>query len=134
MKKDDGVRILVRCVWFCFFLFLGVTFSSCRSNKNNNEQLTVAIKEYSSVLYRTENKENLLAKYYISEEAAENYVVITLPNKEEITLPQVISASGARYSDGEKFEWWTKGSQGILKTTQKNNAEPIYLQCVSLSK
>ncbi|OJF75855.1 MAG: hypothetical protein BKP49_10375 [Treponema sp. CETP13] len=134
MKKNVSFKLLSSVLCFCLAFILGISVVGCRSDKKDSAQLTVTISNYTSIMYRTENKENLIAKYYNSSDNTENYVVLILPNDEEITLTEVISASGARYSDGAKYEWWTKGPQGILKTTPKKGAAPIYLQCVSIAK
>ena len=134
MKKNVGFKSVVGVLFLCLVFILGISIVGCRSDKKDGEQLTVKISNYTSILYRTENKENLRAKYYSSADNKENYVLLILPNDDEITLTEVVSASGARYSDGDKYEWWTKGPQGILKTTPKKGAAPIYLQCVSIAK
>jgi membrane-bound inhibitor of C-type lysozyme len=37
------------------------------------------------------------------------------PGSPLLTLPQLLSASGARYSDERLWQWWSKGSGGVLQ-------------------
>jgi membrane-bound inhibitor of C-type lysozyme len=53
-------------------------------------------------------------------------VVVTLPDQEPITLPQVESASGARYSDGTTT-LWNKGNEVMVEV----DGETVLSNCVT---
>jgi membrane-bound inhibitor of C-type lysozyme len=56
------------------------------------------------------------------------FVILSFDAAEDITLPQAISASGARYANNdESFVFWIKG-QGV--TVLENGAENTYKNCV----
>lgn len=52
-------------------------------------------------------------------------VTITLP-EQTLTLPQVISGSGARYSD-ETTTFWNKGNEATVEI----NGEVVYAGCIT---
>lgn len=43
----------------------------------------------------------------------EDTVAVTLPDGHLVTLPHVVSGSGARYSN-DTLTWWTKGDSGFV--------------------
>lgn len=53
-------------------------------------------------------------------------VVVTLPDQEAMTLPQVESASGARYSDGTTT-FWNKGDEAMVEV----DGEVVLSECVA---
>ena len=38
-----------------------------------------------------------------------------MPDGRKYTLPQVVSGSGARYTDEREIEWWIKGDSAMIK-------------------
>jgi membrane-bound inhibitor of C-type lysozyme len=57
--------------------------------------------------YQCDNGKKVIARYYNLSDNSLSFVKLTLDGK-EYTLPQVMSASGVRYTDEHKIEWWTK--------------------------
>ena len=44
-----------------------------------------------------------------------NFVKLSLPDGKDYTLPQAVSASGARYTDDHEVVWWNKGKEGFVE-------------------
>lgn len=94
----------------------------------------------SATFYCTKNK-NIKAVFYA------NKVEITLSDGRNMSLPQVISASGARYANSdESFVFWNKGDTAFInendKTTYENCAiktdttqiaNPASVNCINKS-
>jgi len=70
----------------------------------------------SEALYKCSDGSSIKAAFYSLSDNSLNFVKIVLNNSEEYTLPQYISASGARYCDEHTVEFWTKGDSASLLT------------------
>ena len=68
-----------------------------------------------SVRYRCGGGEQIDATYYGLKDRSLSFVRLTLPDGRQLTLPQLSSASGARYSADQDTTWWTKGDGGFLQ-------------------
>ena len=68
-----------------------------------------------SVRYRCGGGEKIDATYYGLKDRSLSFVRLTLPDGRQLTLPQLSSASGARYSADQDTTWWTKGDGGFLQ-------------------
>lgn len=66
-----------------------------------------------TVSYFCDNGKKLAARYYNLSDNSLSFVKLTL-NGKIYTLPQVVSASGVRYTDEHTVEWWSKGDKAIL--------------------
>ncbi len=69
----------------------------------------------SSVSYRCGGGEQIDATYYGLRDRSLDFVRLQLPDGRELTLPEVASASGARFSADREFTWWIKGTSGFLQ-------------------
>jgi membrane-bound inhibitor of C-type lysozyme len=49
-----------------------------------------------------------------------SFVKIKMDNGKEYTLPQLVSASGARYSDERELEFWIKGDRVTISKMNEN--------------
>jgi len=56
--------------------------------------------------YRNEKGDRFVARHGQLSDESLRFVKVTMPNGHEYTLPQVISASGVRYTDERDFVWW----------------------------
>lgn len=65
--------------------------------------------------YRCEGGERVVARYYTLADESLNFVKLLLPGGREETLPQALSASGARYSNDGEWVWWIKGEAARLE-------------------
>jgi len=69
-----------------------------------NEQLGVNLGK--PTYWRNQKGERFVARYGSLSDGSLNFVKVTMPNGQKVTLPQVVSASGARYTDEMEFVWW----------------------------
>ena len=93
-----------------------------------NEALTVRSGE--RVVYRCEDGERIVARYYSLSDNSLDFVKVLLPDGREVTLPQAMSASGVRYTDDREWVWWTKGDSAFAETRAPNGEWRIrYKNC-----
>jgi membrane-bound inhibitor of C-type lysozyme len=82
------------------------------------------------VLYRCEAGVQVIARYYALTDESLRFVKLTLPGDREVTLPQALSASGARYSDDGEWVWWIKGDGGRLERRGPDGTwQVFYREC-----
>jgi membrane-bound inhibitor of C-type lysozyme len=106
MIKTTKSKILLLIVVFTL-----VCVSGCCSLQKDS--LTVRGGE--KVTYQCEKGDRVVAKYYSLSDDSLNFVKIVLPDGKEETLPQALSASGARYTDDRELVWWIKGDAALLE-------------------
>lgn len=66
-------------------------------------------------VYETKTGERLDVTYYTLTDDSLDFVRVVLPDGQKYTLPQTVSASGARYSDGMTLVWWSKGDTALVE-------------------
>jgi membrane-bound inhibitor of C-type lysozyme len=66
-----------------------------------------------TVSYFCDNGKKLAARYYKLSDNSLSFVKLSL-NDKVYTLPQVVSASGVRYTDEHTVEWWSKADKAML--------------------
>lgn len=92
-----------------FSLVLGAGVAACSSVPPNGPSL-----EGGATFAYTCNDGSVLAvRYYALSDGSLRFARIRMRNGTELTLPQLVSASGARYSD-EHTTFWIKGNQATL--------------------
>ena len=64
----------------------------------------------------------LSVRYYALSDGSLHFAKLRLPNGQELTLPQLPSGSGARYSD-DTTTFWIKGNRATLE--QAGNAQAL---------
>ena len=69
-----------------------------------DEALTVNITP--PVYYESGTGERFAARYGSLSDGSLHFVKIKMPDGHEYTLPQVLSGSGARYTDEREIVWW----------------------------
>lgn len=80
--------------------------------------------------YQCENGDRIIAKYYSLSDNSLNFVKIIPPGGKEQTLPQGLSASGARYTDDREFVWWIKSDSARLEVRDgEGNWQTRYSNC-----
>jgi len=72
------------------------------------------------VIYACANGDRLVARYYSLSDDSLRFVKILFPDGREYTLPQVISGSGARYTDDGELLWWIKGDEAKAEIRDEN--------------
>ena len=82
-------------------LLISTVFVSAASA---DEALTVKITP--PVYYESGTGERFAARYGSLSDGSLHFVKIKMPDGHEYTLPQVISGSGARYTDEKEIVWW----------------------------
>ncbi|MEQ1913925.1 MAG: MliC family protein [Sideroxydans sp.] len=63
--------------------------------------------------YNCDDGRSLVVRHYSLSDRSLEFIKLSLPGKVH-TLAHVVSASGARYSDGDNVQWWSKGENGAL--------------------
>ena len=82
------------------------------------------------VTYQCENGDRIGAKYYSLSDDSLNFVKLILPDGKEQTLPQALSASGARDTDDRVLVWWIKGDSARAETRDdEGNWQLKYKDC-----
>lgn len=109
--------------------FVPACIFGCSLTKEN---LTVRVGE--SVTYQCENGDRITARYYSLSDNSLDFVKVILPDGKEQTLPQGLSASGARYTDEREFVWWIKGNSARLEARSgEGNWQSRYNECQVVS-
>ena len=75
-----------------------------------------AVRGGETVTYRCQKGERIVASYYTLSDDSLHFVKLRMPDGRERTLPQGLSASGARYTDEGQWVWWIKGDSARLET------------------
>jgi membrane-bound inhibitor of C-type lysozyme len=70
------------------------------------------------VYYRSPNGDDFAARYGSLSDDSLHFVKVQMPDGREYTLPQVVSASGVRYTDERELLWWTH--QGTVMVEIRN--------------
>jgi membrane-bound inhibitor of C-type lysozyme len=65
------------------------------------------------VYYRSDNGDQFVARYGSLSDGSLHFVKVEMPDGKGYTLPQVVSASGVRYTDERELVWWTH--QGTVR-------------------
>ncbi len=92
-------RIIVSLV-----VIISAAFQSSCFKSPDQEPLTVNIGQ--PVHYISDDGCHFKAKYGSLSDKSLHFVKVTMPDGREHTLPQVISASGVRYTDERALVWW----------------------------
>ena len=59
------------------------------------------------VYYRSDKGDLFVARYGSLSDGTLHFVKVKMPNGRQHTLPQIVSASGVRYTDERELVWWT---------------------------
>ena len=106
---------MLQHIYFLLPVFLFV--SGCISI-NHSQALTVDLGPV--ILYGNEQGESYCAQYGSLSDGSLHFVKVTMPDGRRYTLPQVVSASGVRYTDDRELVWWAH--QGEVQITTRNNS------------
>jgi membrane-bound inhibitor of C-type lysozyme len=68
------------------------------------------------VVYVCAKEERMVARYFRLDDDSLHFVKLQVPGGREFTLPNVVSASGARYTDERELVWWTKGDTAFAES------------------
>ena len=102
MKRNISCKIITGIsILLCFI--------SC--TKNDNPEIV----KTAEAVYKNSEGKILEAVFYSLSDNSLNFVRVTYDEK-QYTLPQLVSASGARYSDEFSMEFWIKGDSASVTT------------------
>ena len=99
-------------------VMLAIASSGCAALAASEQPLKLAPE--STVHYSCAGGKQIVARYGGLSDGSLNFVRLTLPKGEQITLPQVASGSGARFSVDQDVTWWSKGTGGFLQRRDAN--------------
>lgn len=68
-----------------------------------------------AVTYLCEQNQKIQVRYFSLSDDSLNFIKLALPDGKDYTLPQAVSASGARYTDDHEVVWWNKGKEGFVE-------------------
>ncbi len=83
---------------------LTVSLCSCVTSVR---QKTISVDIGKPVHYISERGDRFAARYGSLSDKSLHFVKVKMPDGREYTLPQVVSASGVRYTDERELVWWT---------------------------
>lgn len=123
-------NIMSKILLFSILLIVSYLFGCCSNFKKENP----TVRGGESVTYQCENGDRITAKYYSLSDNSLNFVKVILPDGKEQTLPQGLSASGARYTDDRELVWWIKGDSARLEVRDnEGNWQTRYNNCQTIS-
>lgn len=70
------------------------------------------------VYYISDSGDHFVARYGSLSDDSLHFVKVKMPDGQEYTLPQVVSASGVRYTDERELVWWTH--QGTVRVDARD--------------
>lgn len=110
-----------------------LAFLICISGCAGEEHKKLTVLEDQSITYICEERQEIDAVYYSLSDNSLHFVKITLPDGTKYTLPQALSASGVRYTDGFDLVWWTKGMTAFAETCDEKGEWQIkYKECSAI--
>lgn len=90
----------------------------------------LSIIKYEEAVYFCDNGDRITVHYYKLSDDSLSFVKVFLPHGKEYTLPQVLSASGAKYSDDMELILWVKGDKILLEIrNEEGEWQSLYNEC-----
>ncbi|MGI9316479.1 MAG: MliC family protein [bacterium] len=110
---------------------LGICATASIGTSNHELSLTEAELAH----YRCDTGDFITAKYHSLLDNSLSLVELTMPDGQVHTLPNLLSGSGASFSDGHQVTWWTKGEKAFVETRNKESEWRIsYRYCRRTAK
>jgi len=94
----------------------------------------LAVRGGEPVTYQCENGIQIVARYFSLSDSSLGFVKLQMPGGREYTLPNVVSASGARYTDDRELVWWIKGDSAFVQTRDINGEWRIMYRNCGISR
>lgn len=85
-------------------IFFGVLCLLAMCGCVTNQQLGARIGQ--PTYWRSQQGERFVARYGSLSDDSLHFVKVTMPDGRQYTLPEAVSASGARYTDENELVWW----------------------------
>ncbi len=134
MRKTDIMekeRVMQKTV---LIILCAVAALSCVTGCQNDEQDALTLLGGEPVDYQCENGDRIIARYYTLSDSSLHFVKVLMPDNDEFTLPQALSASGVRYTDDRMLTWWIKGDSAFVEMRDQNGEwQTIYENCKVIS-
>lgn len=111
-------------------LVAGLLASTSSVGFAKNPKLNLS--EPSTFDYQCNDGSSIQARYYGLSDNSLSFVKLTIKG-EVYTLPNLSSASGARYSDMNRIEWWGKGSNATLDEDVTDDKSKL-VECKEINK
>jgi len=89
---------------------------ACTGLARNGREGSLRALVTSSGTYLCAGGERIQVTYYRLSDNSLDFVKVIFPGGKERTLPNAVSASGARYTDERELVWWTKGDTAFVQT------------------
>jgi membrane-bound inhibitor of C-type lysozyme len=67
------------------------------------------------IRYRCAGGRQLEVRYGRLSDGSLSFARLQPPGDQPHTLPQLVSGSGTRYTDEQRWQWWSKGQEGVLQ-------------------
>lgn len=119
----------------------GIWYADNKGNKNSSPSLPLSPSLVAQVAYICNGDKTIDAAFYKGESKSvepgeppipSGNVKIVLSDGRSFSLPQTLSADGARYANSdESFVFWSKGNGALVL---ENNVEKSYIGCIILAK
>jgi membrane-bound inhibitor of C-type lysozyme len=94
------------------------------------ESLQVELRE--TVRYSCEGGAELVVTYGQLSDSSLAFARLQPPGETLITLPQLVSGSGARYSTEQLWQWWSQGEEGFLqRRNEQGGWNTVLAGCLS---
>ncbi|HPC36746.1 MAG TPA: MliC family protein [Candidatus Marinimicrobia bacterium] len=114
-------------------VLLIITISLISGCSPNQGQLTIV--DNGVITWQSETGEKIVTRFYSLSDSSLEFVKVILPNGEEYTLPQVVSASGVRYTDEREIVFWMKGETAFVQHRALDGEwQILYDNCRMISK
>ena len=82
------------------------------------------------IIYQCDGEAQITARYFSLSDKSLHFVKVLMPDGNEHTLPNALSASGARYTDELQLIWWEKGGEAFAQARADNGDwETVYQDC-----
>lgn len=82
-----------------------------------------------TVCYKCGRGAAIQAVYLSLSDKSLSFVRLTLPEGKQVTLPNLVSGDGARYTDERGLVWWTKGDGAFTQVRGENGEWKRDLTC-----
>ena len=114
VELTENARIIItmriKVVIAIAIILLVIAFTGCSTIAK--EKLNVELTQ--EVEYLCSDESKIDVRFYALTDNSLNFVKVNMVDGNEYTLPQVIAASGARYSDEYSLQFWIKGNAMTL--------------------
>lgn len=111
------------------FLYVLLFVQGCSPFKVFSTDIELQVSAGEVIVYQCESNDQITVRYYSLSDSSLSFVKLHLPNESEITLPNVLSASGVSYSSGS-VKWSENNGRASIYIQDKDRQwQPLYMKC-----